>query len=87
LKALEANTSLGRTVFPHTLYSPDLAPSFFHLFGVLKDAILGKRFGIDDEFNEKVKKWLRLQKSNWPKNGPLSRWSIAVEVDRDCVEK
>ena len=87
LKAREANTALGWTVFPHTLYSPDLAPSVFHLFEVLNDAILGERFGIDDELNEKVKKWLRMQKSNWLRNGLLARWSIAVEVDRDCVEK
>jgi histone-lysine N-methyltransferase SETMAR len=86
LKTREAITALGWTVLPHPLYSPDLAPSVFHLFGTLKDAIRGKRFGIDDEVNEKVKKWLLLQKSNWYKNALVARWSIAVEMDGDCVE-
>jgi hypothetical protein len=29
---------------PHPPYSPDLAPSDFHLFGPLKDALRGRRF-------------------------------------------
>jgi hypothetical protein len=54
LKAQEAITNLGWTVLPHTPYSPDLAPSDFHLFEALKDAIHGKRFGSDDEVIEEV---------------------------------
>jgi len=34
---------------PHPAYSPDLAPSDFHLFGLLKDALEGKRFRADHE--------------------------------------
>jgi len=83
LKARKTNTALGWTVLPHTLYSTDLAPSVFHLFGALKDAIRGKRFVI----NEVVKKWLRLRKSNWHKNGLVARWPSAVEVGGDCAEK
>jgi len=33
----------------HTAYSPDPAPSDFHLFGPLKEALGGKRFKADDE--------------------------------------
>lgn len=29
-------------------YSPDLAPSDFHIYAALKDAIRGNRFGNDD---------------------------------------
>ena len=43
---------LGWTVLPHLPYSPDLAPSDFHFFGALKDAIRGKRFESDDEVIE-----------------------------------
>jgi hypothetical protein len=86
LKTREALTALGWTVLPHPLYSPDLAPSVFHLFGNIKDAIRGKRFGIDDEVNETVKKWLLLRKSNWCKNALFVRWSIAAEVYGDCLE-
>jgi hypothetical protein len=47
-----------RTVLPHPPYSPNLAPSDFHIFGALKDVIHGKRFGSDGEVVEEVKQWL-----------------------------
>jgi histone-lysine N-methyltransferase SETMAR len=40
------------TLLLHPPYSPDLAPSDFHLFRALKDAIHGKRFGSDDKVTE-----------------------------------
>jgi histone-lysine N-methyltransferase SETMAR len=44
LHTLEAITKLQWTVLPHPPYSPDLAPSDYHLFSPLKDAIRGKKF-------------------------------------------
>jgi histone-lysine N-methyltransferase SETMAR len=82
-------TKFGWTVLPHPPYSPDLAPSDLHLFGALKDAIRGKKFG-SDEVIEEVKKWLRVQDSDWYNRGMhglVSRWRKAVEVDGDYVEK
>jgi len=38
----------------HTLYKPDLAASDFYLFGALKGAIRGKRFGSEDEVLEEL---------------------------------
>jgi len=64
LNTQEAITKLGRTVLPHSPYSPDLASSDFHLFKALKDALCGKRLGSDDEVIAEVKKWLRVQNSN-----------------------
>jgi histone-lysine N-methyltransferase SETMAR len=43
LKTQEAITKLGWIVLPHPPYSPDLAPSDFHIFGALKDAISWER--------------------------------------------
>jgi hypothetical protein len=54
LKTQEAITKLGWSVLPYPPYSPDLAPSDFHLFGAIKDAIAGKRFRSDDEVIEEV---------------------------------
>ena len=34
---------------PHPPYSPDLAPSNFHVFGQLKEAMGGKSLGSDEE--------------------------------------
>jgi histone-lysine N-methyltransferase SETMAR len=86
LKIKEATLKFGWTVLPHP---PDLAPSDFHLFGALKNAICGRRFGNDDKVTEDVK-WLQVQNSNWYNKGTdvlVSRWCKAVEVDGDHVEK
>jgi len=39
-------------------YSPNLAPSDFHLFGPLKNA---RRFSCDDDMKAVVHQWLRAQ--------------------------
>ena len=44
---------------PHPLYSPDLAPSDFHVFGPLKEAMGGKSFRSDEEVQQAVHEWLR----------------------------
>ena len=43
---------------PHPPYSPDLAPSDFHIFGPLKDALSGTQFREDDEVRLAVHEWL-----------------------------
>ena len=48
LRTQEAITKFGWTVLPNTPYSPDLAPSDFHLFAPLKHTLRGTRFE-DDE--------------------------------------
>ncbi|PNF17997.1 hypothetical protein B7P43_G13443 [Cryptotermes secundus] len=35
---------MGWEVLPHPSYSPDLAPSDYHLFGFVKDQLHGQRF-------------------------------------------
>ena len=42
----------------HPPYSPDLAPSDFHLFLHLKKLLGGKRFDDDDDLKDVVQKWL-----------------------------
>ena len=39
---------------PHPLYSPELAPSDFHVFGPLKEAMEGKSFRFDEEVQQAV---------------------------------
>jgi histone-lysine N-methyltransferase SETMAR len=45
----------GWTVMPHPPYSPDLAPSDYHLFPYLKEHLGGQRFSTDDEVKEERK--------------------------------
>jgi len=39
-------------------YSPDLAPSDYHIFSLLKEALRGRRFTSDEEVKEAVHTWL-----------------------------
>ena len=44
---------------PHPPYSPDLAPSDFHVFGALKDARSGTQFRDVGEVRSALHEWLR----------------------------
>jgi histone-lysine N-methyltransferase SETMAR len=46
-------------VLDHHPYSPDLAPSDFHLFGPLKKHLGGRRFETDGEVQQAVMSWLQ----------------------------
>ena len=48
-------------VVAHPPYSPDLAPSDYHLLGLLKEALRGRRFTSDQEVKEAVHAWLATQ--------------------------
>jgi hypothetical protein len=53
-------TTFGWEQFDHPLYSPDLAPSDFHLFLHLKSFLGGRRFH-DDKVKEAVTTWFASQ--------------------------
>jgi hypothetical protein len=46
-------------VFEHPPYSPDLAPSDFHLFLRLKRFLAAERFSSDDEVKTAVQHWVK----------------------------
>ena len=51
-------------------YSPDLAPSDFHLFGLLKEALRGRRFSCDDDdVKATVHQWLHAQQKTFFADG------------------
>jgi len=52
---------LGFTVLEHPAYSPDLAPTGYHLFGPHKDALRGRRFTSDEGVKEAVHERLAAQ--------------------------
>jgi len=57
LKTVEHIVSLGWTVVPHPPYSPDLVPSDFHLFGLMKDGLHGQHFPSNNAIVRAVKQW------------------------------
>jgi hypothetical protein len=48
-------------VLPHPPYSPDLAPSDYHLFGPMKMVLGCKRFRNNDEVIAAVQSWIHKQ--------------------------
>ncbi|UYV82504.1 hypothetical protein LAZ67_21002596 [Cordylochernes scorpioides] len=56
-------------IFTHPLYSPELAPSDFHLYPALKWHLGGKHFANDDEVQAEANHWLRRQDTAWYNSG------------------
>jgi len=54
---VEHIANLAWTVLPHPPYSPDLAPSDYHLFGLMKDGLRGRHFPSNDAVVQAVKQW------------------------------
>jgi len=55
---LETVEQLGFEALPHPPYSPDLAPSDYHLFGPVKKMLGGQKFASDTEVQSVVCQWL-----------------------------
>jgi hypothetical protein len=77
-------------VLKHPPYSPDLAPSDFHLFGPMKEHLRGQKFADDDEVIETVQSWLQATPKNFFLEGIhklVDRWTKCVAKQLDYVEK
>ena len=61
--------SFGWEQMDHPPYSPDVAPSDFHLFLHLKKFLGGKRFDDDDDLKDAVQKWLTSQAAAFYEEG------------------
>jgi len=74
---VEHTVSLGWTVVPHPPYSPDLAPSNFHLFGPTKDGLRGQHFPSNDTVVQAVKQWATSASADFYERGMqalVHRW-------------
>ncbi|KAJ4427362.1 hypothetical protein ANN_24982 [Periplaneta americana] len=79
----------GWEIFDHPPYSPDLAPSDFHLFTKLKDFLGGTCFGSDEELKT-VNTWLNELAAEEYNTGILklvNRYDKCLNVGGDYVEK
>jgi histone-lysine N-methyltransferase SETMAR len=77
-------------LFEHLPYSPDLAPSVFHLFGLLQNHLGGKCFTDNEEVEMEVLKWLRQQSKYLHAAGfdaLVKRWDQCINVGGGYVEK
>ena len=90
LKTREVIASFGWTTVTHPPYSPDLAPSDYHLFGPLKEGVRGQHFTSDQEVKHAVRNWLKMQLADFYKAGIVSlvhRWTVGIEKCEDYIEK
>jgi histone-lysine N-methyltransferase SETMAR len=75
---------------PHPPYSPDLAPSDFHVFGSLKEAMRSKSFRSDEEVQQVVHESLHSQPKDFFSRGIHAlpkRWNTRMARNGDYVEK
>ncbi|KAG5330757.1 SETMR methyltransferase, partial [Acromyrmex heyeri] len=76
-------------VLTHPPYSPDLAPSDYHLFTKLKESLAGKRFQ-SDEVQTAVTNWTKELAGSFYAEGIsklVSRYTKCIEIDGNYVEK
>lgn len=77
-------------VFPHPPYSPDLAPSDYHLFPAMKTWLARQRFDDDAELREGVTTWLKSQAAEFYDTGIsklVHRYDKCLNLYGDYVEK
>ena len=76
-------------VMAHPPYSPDFAPSDYHLFGPFKEALRARRFTSDQEVKKAVHAWLAAQPKTFSEGTRklVQRWIKCVEKQGDYVEK
>ena len=55
MKTIQILRDIGCNILPHTPYSPDLAPSDFYLFSLMKSAILVRNYQCIEEIQVKLK--------------------------------
>jgi histone-lysine N-methyltransferase SETMAR len=74
----------------HPPYSPDLAPSDFHLFGQLKTHLGGRRFADDEGVETELRKWLRQHSKDIYAtrfDALVKRWEKCINTGGGYVEK
>lgn len=77
----EAIQTLSCKLLPHTLYSPDLAPSNFHLFRSLSNALRGVSFHNDVELQVWLDDFFRVEIGYFYRRGTdqlVQRWEEVV---------
>jgi len=77
-------------VFDHPPYSPDLAPSDYHLFPNMKTWLATQRFDDDAELQAGMNEWLKSQAAKFYDDGInklVRRYDKCLNLNGDYVEK
>jgi len=87
---VETVQQLSFELLHHPPYSPDLAPSEYHIFGPLKEALRGRSFTSDEEVKVAVHTWLLEQPKSFFSAGIqklVERYNKCIVLQGDCVEQ
>uniref|UniRef100_A0AAF5DET3 Mos1 transposase HTH domain-containing protein n=1 Tax=Strongyloides stercoralis TaxID=6248 RepID=A0AAF5DET3_STRER len=87
-KSLDKIKELGWEVLPHPPYSPDIAPSDYHLFKVLQDSIDGEKFQNIEEVKNALLKFFDEKPPSFYRTGIknlLSRWQKVIDNEGDYI--
>ena len=87
--AMAAIHDYGFKLVEHPPYSPDLAPSVFHLFPKLKTVISDTHFQSDDDVIHAVDDFLNGQEKDFFKSGTGAlkhRWQKCIDTEGDYIE-
>lgn len=81
---------LGWIVLPHPPYSPDLAPTDYHLFRSLADHLSDKIFDDEDHLKRDLNSFFTQKNPQFYENGILSlpkRWQQVIDSDGQYVDE
>ena len=90
VKTVEWLQKYNWEVLEHPAYSPDLAPSDYHLFGPLKRELSGKRFTTDSELKDAVLQFFSQRDEDFYRGGIMAlvdRWDKCLNKFGSYVEK
>jgi histone-lysine N-methyltransferase SETMAR len=82
-------TELGWDRVDHPPYSPDLAPSDFHLFRSLQHYLKGKRFENINEMQESLEEFFDSKDAEFYRRGIMKlpeKWEEVIEVDGEYFD-
>ena len=90
LLALEKIENMGWEILLHPPYSPDLAPSDYHLFGFVQNQMRGQYYETNEALQTAVCQCLRAAGTEFYRKGIFKlpeRWEKYVQRNGDYVEK
>ena len=79
----------GWEVLPHPPYSPDIAPSDYHLFLSLSNHLSGKQFQNEEQVKQDITSFICSKTSEFFERGIkklVNRWQIIVDNEGHYIE-
>jgi histone-lysine N-methyltransferase SETMAR len=83
---LDKIAAFGWEILPHAAYSPDKAPTDYHLNRSIKNKLGGKKFANDGELMDELKAYFASKKAEFFKRGIEKlpdRWQEIINMDGD----